>query len=123
VQVLLWDYTHTLPEGVNNQQYFIKDLPAKTKGEAAVRIQGLKKGDYTLKISQVGYKRNDAYTGYIGMGSPAQLTKPQVDSLKAMATGKPSEERQIKVDVDGKFNLNLPLRENDVYLVEIKLAK
>ncbi len=121
--MLLWDYTHTLPEGINNQQYFIKDLPAKNKGEAAVHIQGLKQGNYTLKISQVGYKRNDAFTGYIGMGSPAQLTKPQVDSLKAMATGKPSEEKALKVDADGVFKLNLPLRENDVYLIELSLAK
>lgn len=123
VQVLLWDYTHTLPEGINNQQYFIKDLPAKNKGEAAVHIQGLKQGNYTLKISQVGYKRNDAFTGYIGMGSPAQLTKPQVDSLKEMATGKPSEEKSVKVGADGVFKLNLPLRENDVYLVEINWVK
>jgi len=123
VQVLLWDYTHTLPEGINNQQYFIKDLPAKAKGEAAVSIQGLKKGNYTLKISQVGYKRNDAFTGYIGMGSPAQLTRPQVAALKAMATGKPAEEKRIKVNADGLFKLNLPLRENDVYLVEISLVK
>jgi xylan 1,4-beta-xylosidase len=123
VQVLLWDYTATLPEGINNQQYFIKDLPAKNKGEANVHLQGLKKGDYTLKISQVGYKRNDAFTTYIGMGSPAQLTKPQVDSLKALATGKPSEEKRVKVDTDGVFNLNLPLRENDVYLVELSFAK
>jgi xylan 1,4-beta-xylosidase len=57
------------------------------------------------------------------MGSPAQLTKPQVDSLKAMATGKPSEEKQIKVGADGVFKLNLPLRENDVYLVEVSFVK
>jgi hypothetical protein len=40
-----------------------------------------------------------------------------------MAMGKPSEEKQIKVDTDGIFKLNLPLRENDVYLVELNFDK
>ncbi|MET0356774.1 MAG: glycoside hydrolase, partial [Cellvibrio sp.] len=64
VQLLLWDYTHTLPEGINNQQYFIKDLPAKNKGDAKIQIKGLKTGKYALKISQVGYRKNDAFTAY-----------------------------------------------------------
>lgn len=119
MQVLLWDYTHTLPEKTNNQQYFIKDLPAKAKGEARVNLAGLKHGSYRLEISQVGYKKNDAFTGYIGMGSPKQLTRDQVAALKAMATGRASEQRTVRVGGDGKFSLNLPLRENDVYLLKL----
>lgn len=118
-QVLLWDYTYILPEGVNNQQYFIKDLPAKNKGDVNVELQGVKKGNYTLAISQVGYKRNDPYTAYIGMDSPAQLSKQQVATLKSLATGKPLEEKPIKVGDDGRFATTLPLRENDVYLLEL----
>lgn len=122
-QLLLWDYTYTLPEGVNNQQYFIKDLPAKNKGDVSVQLQGLKKGNYTLAISQVGYKRNDPYTAYIGMGAPAQLSKQQVATLKSLATGKPVEEKTIKVGEDGRFATTLPLRENDVYLLELTATK
>lgn len=123
VQLLLWDYSYTLPEKTNNQQYYIKDLPAADKGEVKVNLAGLKKGKYTLRISQVGYKRNDAYTAYIGMGSPAQLTRAQVSELKAQATGKPSEEKTIRVGRDGDYSLSLPLRQNDVYLVELLRAK
>lgn len=119
VQVLLWDYTHTLPEGVNNQQFFIKDLPPKNKGQVEVKLRGLKKGVYTLSIAQVGYKRNDAYTAFIGMGSPKQLTRPQVDALKAEANGKPSERRTVRVGADGRASVALPLRENDVYLLKL----
>jgi xylan 1,4-beta-xylosidase len=122
-QVLLWDYTHTLPDNINNQQYFIKDLPAKDKGKVKVELRGLKQGAYTLALSQVGYKRNDAYTAYIGMGSPTQLTKPQVATLKSLATGKPSEVRRVEVKADGRFSLALPMRENDVYLLTLNKAK
>ncbi|RYY03788.1 MAG: glycoside hydrolase [Gammaproteobacteria bacterium] len=119
MQLLLWDSTRTLPEGVNNQQYYIKDLPPNSKGEVKINLKGLKKGDYSLAISQVGYKQNDAFTAYIGLGSPAQLTKAQVADLKSQSTGKPSQEKTISVNSDGKFNVNLPLRENDVYLLEL----
>lgn len=119
VQVLLWDYTHTLPEKINNQQYFIKDLPPKPKGEVQVRLQGLKQGSYTLAVSQVGYQRNDAFTGYIGMGSPAQLSKTQVSTLKGLATGAPQQKKTVRVGADGRFSTSLPLRENDVYLLTL----
>jgi xylan 1,4-beta-xylosidase len=122
-QVLLWDYTHTLPDKINNQQYFIQDLPAKDKGQVAVNVGGLKPGAYTLTISQVGYQRNDAYTGYIGMGSPAQLTRPQVTRLKSLATGKPSQQKTVRVGADGRFHTALPLRENDVYLLQLQPSK
>ena len=122
VQVLLWDYTSTLPDNTNNQQYFIKDLPAKSKGKVQVALSGLKQGAYALSISQVGYRRNDAYTAYIGMGSPRQLTRAQVSALKGIANGKPSEQRKVHVGADGRVKLDLPLRENDVYLLKLNQA-
>lgn len=123
VQVLLWDYTYTLPEKTNNQQFFIKDLPPKSKGSAQVTMRGLKPGAYTMTVSQVGYKQNDAFTAYIGMGSPKQLTRSQVTTLKAQATGKPSRQTTVQVGSDGKFSTALPLRENDVYLLQLSAAK
>jgi xylan 1,4-beta-xylosidase len=121
VQVLLWDYSYTLPEGVNNQQYYIQDLPAASKAPAKLSISGLKQGQYQLTISRVGYRQNDAYTAYIDLGSPAQLSKNQVAHLKQISNGQPVEQKLIKVDSSTQFELSLPLRENDVFLVEIKL--
>jgi xylan 1,4-beta-xylosidase len=119
VQVLLWDFTHTLPEGVNNQQYFVQDLPAQPKGETAIRIGGLREGRYQLRVSQVGYRRNDAYTAYLALGSPAQLTRAQVETLKAEVSGSPLRQQEVRVGRDGGFSVRLPMRENDVYLVEL----
>ncbi len=123
VQLLLWDSTFTLPEGINNQQYYIKDLPPAHKGDVKIHLDGLKKGKYKLAISQVGYQHNDAYTAYIRMGSPAQLTKAQVAELKTQASGKPTQEKIIRVNKDGQFSLDLPLREQDVYLVTLELNR
>jgi xylan 1,4-beta-xylosidase len=120
VQLLLWDFTRTLPEGINNQQYYVQDLPAKEKGDVNIRISGLKKGRYTLWVSQVGYKQNDAYSAYIAMDSPAQLTKAQVKALKSEATGEAHKQEKIRVGKNGMFTTGLPLRENDVYLIELR---
>ena len=119
VQLLLWDFTYTLPEGVNNQQYYVKDLPAKAKGSVSIRISGLMEGGYTLRVSRVGYRKNDAYTAYIAMGSPPQLTRAQVQALKAEATGDPERQEEVRVAQDRVVATELPLRENDVYLVEL----
>lgn len=122
-QVLLWDYTHTLPAGINNQQYFIKDLPPKPKGDVTVAMRGLKPGAYTMTVSQVGYKQNDAFTAYIGMGSPKQLTREQVKSLKSVAGGQPAQRKRVAVDAGGRLSTTLPLRENDVYLLQLDAVK
>lgn len=117
-QVLLWDYTATLPDGVNNQQYFVKDLPPRPKGQATVRLRGMPPGAYAMTVSQVGYRRNDAFTAYIGMGSPKQLTREQVATLKREASGQPSRRQAITVGADGRLTATLSLRENDVYLLQ-----
>lgn len=119
VQLLLWDFTHTLPEGVNNQQYYIQDLPADDKGVVKIRISGLSAGRYTLRTSQVGYRQNDAYTAYIDMGSPDRLTRPQVEILKAEATGAALKQEFISIGEDGVLATELPMRENDVFLFEL----
>jgi xylan 1,4-beta-xylosidase len=119
VQLLIWDYTHTLPEGINNQQYYSQDLPARGKGSVDIRVAGLAEGAYTLHVAQTGYRRNDAYTAYIAMGSPAQLTQAQVARLKSEARGSALERREIPVGDDGVFTTRLPMRENDVYLIEL----
>jgi xylan 1,4-beta-xylosidase len=122
VQLLLWDFTHTLPEGVNNQQYYIQDLPANEKGVVKIEFSGLNAGRYTLRISQVGYRQNDAYTAYIAMGSPAQLTTTQVEILEAEATGAALKQEFISVGESGVFATELPMRENDVFLLELLRA-
>lgn len=122
-RVLLWDYSHTLPAGVNNQQYFIRDLPPAAKGDARVRLRGLAPGAYTLTLSQVGYRRNDAFTAYMDMGSPRQLTRNQVTALKATATGEPALRRTVRVGADGTFDYRLPLRQNDVFLMQLARRK
>lgn len=120
VQVLLWDFTNTLPEdSVNNQAYYIRDLPAQSKGKVKVEVSGVPKGSYTLEIYKVGYHANDAYSTYLAMNKPKQLTKQQVVQIKKQNDGSPFFSETIRVKSDGTFTKELDLRENDVYFLNL----
>ena len=119
VQLLLWNFTNTLPDSVNNQTYYVKDLPSKSKGKVKVSISHVPAGTYTLEIYKVGYRINDAYTQYVDMGKPKQLNKQQVEELKKHNDGSPVATETIEVKESSGFSKELDIRENDVFLLNL----
>ena len=119
VQVLAWDYTYTLPDFINNQTYYIRDLPSKSKGKVEIKVVGLKSGKYKLEIYKTGYRVNDAYADYLALGRPAQLSKEQVDVMKLKNNGNPVFVENIKIKNSQPFSKEIDLRENDVFLIKI----
>lgn len=120
VQVLLWDFTNTHPgDSVNNQVYYIRDLPAKPKGQVKINLSDVPKGTYKLEIYKVGYKSNDAYATYLAMGRPNQLTKLQVEEIKKQNDGSPVSAETIHVKANEAFVKVLDMRENDVYFLNL----
>jgi xylan 1,4-beta-xylosidase len=117
-QLLFWDFTHTHPgDSVLNQMYYIRDLPSKSKGKVTMDFSNVPQGEYKLEIYQVGYKVNDAYTSYLGMGKPNQLTRQQVQTLKQENDGSPVATETIQIKSDQKFTKDIEIRENDVFLL------
>ncbi|MBW4359247.1 GH39 family glycosyl hydrolase [Flavobacterium taihuense] len=117
VQVLFWDFTYTLQDATNNQQYYIKDLPSKSKGAVKIEVAGLQKGKYTLEIYKVGYKANDVFTDYLGMNKPNQLNLQQVSTLKQRNNGSPIVTENITIDSKGMYSKEFNINENDVLLL------
>lgn len=119
IQLLLWDFTHTLPDSINNQAYYIRDLPANTKGKVKVEISGVPKGKYKLEVYKVGYKANDAYSTYYSMNRPNQLSKQQVETIKSQNDGKPLSQETVAISSSGIFSREFEIRENDVFLLNL----
>lgn len=120
IQVLAYDFTNTHPgDSVNNQVYYIHDLPSKDKGKLKINLTGVPAGNYSLEIYKVGYRCNDAYSTYFDLGRPNQLTKMQVDQIKKLNSGNPISGEIVKVKADGVFSKELNLRENDVYFLNL----
>jgi xylan 1,4-beta-xylosidase len=119
IQVLAWDYTYTLPDSINNQQYYIRDLPAKNIGKLKVNIDGIPEGKYSLEICKVGYRCNDAYTSYYDLQRPNQLSKIQVEQIKNMNNGSPLASEIVTVVHGASFSKELDIHENDVFLLNL----
>lgn len=119
VQMLLWDFTYTLPDSTNNQNFYIKDLPAKPKGKVKINLSHMPAGKYSMEIYKVGYRANDAYTSYIDMGRPGQLNRQQVDKLKSQSSGKPAATQQIEIKSNTAFSTEIDIRENDVIMIKL----
>ncbi len=122
VQVLAWDFIVTHPgPTVLNQQYYCQDLPSEnSETPFVVSLSNLAPGAYTMKLHRVGYRSNDAYTAYIDLGSPAQLTREHVAFLKAKSTGEPEKVELVRVGTDGLFQRDIPMRQNDVILLTLE---
>ncbi len=121
IQALIWDFTNTFP-GTNmiNQVFYKRDLPAHPKGKVRLTLSHVPKGNYTMQAYRVGYRENDAYDTYRDLGSPAQLTKPQVARIKSENSGAPFASRNVKIGRDGTFQQEFDLRENDVLLIALE---
>lgn len=120
LQLLMWDFTYTLPDSVNNQQYYIRDLPAKDKATVKINISGVPEGNYQMEIYKIGYQVNDAYSTYLSIGKPNQITKQQVEQIKEKNNGAPVSSEAIKITNKGIFSHELKIRENEVVLVSLK---
>jgi xylan 1,4-beta-xylosidase len=123
IQLLFWNFTNTLPDSVNNQTYYVKDLPSKPKGKVKVSISHVPAGTYTLEIYKVGYRVNDVYTEYVDMGKPKQLNRQQVEELKSHNNGSPVDTETIEVKENTAFSKELDIRENDVILLNLVKRK
>jgi xylan 1,4-beta-xylosidase len=117
---LLWDFTLTSPiDSVNNQVYYKRDLPSQNRGTAEIKFTNVPEGEYQLKITMVGYRNNDAYATYMQLGSPNQLTQNQVNVIKELNSGVPSVNEIIRISDQKRFHYTLPMRENDVYFIQL----
>jgi len=121
VQALFWDFTITHPgPSVNNQVFYKADQPAKPAAAAELKISGLAKGAYRLLATKVGYRANDVQSAWRDLGSPAQLTRAQVSTLRQVSDGKPLIDERIEIGADGLFVRPFAMRENDVWFVELR---
>jgi xylan 1,4-beta-xylosidase len=118
IQILLWDFTNTHPgDSVNNQVYYIRDLPAESKGKVRIILTDVPAGKYEFETYKVGYRVNDAYTTYLDMGRPVQLTKKQIHKIKELNNGSAISNKKIKIKKGVPFIKELEIRENDVFLL------
>ncbi len=119
IEVPAWDFTNTLPDSVNDQKYYIGDLPSKSKGKIKINIRNIPGGRYALEVYKVGYRSNDAYSTYLSMGKPQPLNSGEVAQIKKTNDGSPILKEIVTIKDRVSFSKVLDLRENDVYFLNL----
>ena len=80
-------------------------------------------GSYRLKVHRTGFRANDAYSAYIDMGAPRELTPIQLDRLNLLTRDLPEIDRVVRVGKKGSYAFSLPMHSNDVVLVTLEKVK
>ena len=118
-QALLWNYTAPANQDAGNNVYFKRDLPPKPIAPVDLSIKNLPPGKYALKVFAIGYRRNDVYTDFLDMGSPANPTRQQIQTLAKKNSGAPMISETVQITNGTAFQRHMEMRENDVYLVTL----
>lgn len=119
VSAVAWDFQLPDQQGRSNGTFFSRLVPNATSRPIDFDIEGLKPGVYTLSVQRTGYRKNDAYSAYIAMGSPKTLTPDQLRDLQALTLDRPELNRTLTVGRDGKAHLKLAMNSNDIVLVRL----
>jgi xylan 1,4-beta-xylosidase len=120
VQALFWDFALPDPAPtVNNQVYYKRDLPSSPKADVTLALSGVPAGQYTMAVYRVGYRENDAYSAYRDLGSPSQISQPQVAYIQSKSDGRPDQVSIVAVGADGLVRQAFTMRDNDVYFVTL----
>lgn len=119
---VIWDFEQP-QQAVSNRPFFTKPLPSHPAAPVQLRVTHLlPRASYNLEVYRTGYHANDAYTAYLEMGSPKELTDEQKQHLDDLTRDVPEKAQAIRAGSDGTLEVDLPMRSNDVVLVTLQPA-
>ncbi len=119
VSALIWDYQYP-DQKTSNRPFYTRPHPAHPSMPRRILFRHLKPGKYQLQVHRTGYQANDAYSAYLEMGRPKDLTAKQLAKLNKLTRDLPETDRVIKVGAEGLFDIELPLNSNDILLVTLR---
>jgi beta-xylosidase len=88
---------------------------AAYKGTVEIKLASIPPGKYELQLLRVGYHHHDAFTVYLEMSAPAQLTRAQEQILRDASRGGPESGRQIEINSTGEFTNTVSPHANEVF--------
>ncbi|HVO07986.1 MAG TPA: beta-xylosidase [Burkholderiaceae bacterium] len=116
MQVLVWDF-HQPQQQLSNRPYFRRIQPPDRLGDLRLDFRHLAPGRYRVQVHRTGYRANDAYTAWLGMGAPARLSRAQLGRLERLTRDAPERSTLLRVGEGGDARVRIAMRSNDVVLV------
>jgi xylan 1,4-beta-xylosidase len=118
-EALLWNYT-MLKQEEGDKAFFRKLHPSLAAAPVVLQLDHLTPGRYQLAIYRTGFQSNDAYSAYIRMGLPKDLSPEQIRVLKSKAADVPESTTEVRVGADRRFVTTVRMQENDIVFISLK---
>jgi len=118
VAALVWDFQQP-HQPVSNRSFYGRIVPNGPAAPVALTLANVKPGRYRLRLQRTGYRHNDPYSAWIGMGKPEKLSAEQVARLNELTRDLPEVDRTITVAANGTAKVDVPLQSNDIVLVTL----
>lgn len=117
LKALVWDFVQP-EQDKSNRPFYTRLLPSQPRPPLSLALEHMQPGKWQAVIYRTGYDANDAYSAYLRMGSPQELTADQLRQLQTITADR-AEVHMLSVDAHGSATLSIPMRSNDIVLVEI----
>jgi len=120
VTAVIWDFEQP-DQKVSNRSFYTKLVPNHAAAPVDLQVTHLvPNADYRLEVHRTGYHANDAYSAYIEMGSPKDLSAAQVAHLNEVTRDSPESDKVVRSGSDGTIKLSVQMSSNDIVLVELE---
>ena len=120
ITAVLWDFEQP-DQKVSNRSFYTKLISNHAAAPVLLQITHLQpNAAYRVEVHRTGYRANDAYSGYIEMGSPTNLTAEQVERLNGLTRDLPETDKIARSGSDGSLQLTVPMNSNDIVLVKLE---
>jgi xylan 1,4-beta-xylosidase len=116
---LIWDFVQP-DQKPSNRSFYTKVIPSQPASAVQLRINHLAvHSAYRLQVFRTGFHANDAYSAYLEMGSPKELSTAQIADLNRLTRDLPETEKAVRTGDDGAVEFSIPMNGNDIVLVKL----
>lgn len=116
---VIWNFEQP-DQKVSNRSFYTKPIPSHPVQPVSLKVSHLvRNASYSLEVYRTGYHSNDAYTAYLEMGSPKELTREQISKLNELTSDRPETSKVVKSGDDGTVEVAIPMNSNDIVLVKL----
>ena len=120
---VIWDFEPP-DQKVSNRPFYTKVIPAHPAKPVQLQLSHLvPNSSYHLQVHRTGYRANDAYTAYIEMGSPKELTKAEVSKLNDLTQDLSETDQAVESAPDGTIKVSVPMKSNDIVLIKLERSQ
>jgi xylan 1,4-beta-xylosidase len=123
VTAVIWDFEQP-DQRVSNRSFYTKVISSHPAAPVHLHLTHLvANASYHVAVHRTGFHANDAYTAYIELGSPKELSEAQIRHFNDITRDLAETDKLVRSGADGTVNLTFPMNSNDVVLVKLLRSK